>query len=433
MEQNIDDLVKTHRQRRANQYPAQAWGTDEEHHPHAGDHENEENDPGFTNPGPDSPVPIAEFLGHANLAFLRGELLEAYEDPTDLQYDPVALLKATLYKLLDGITSWPELGQTLATHPEDAKALGFEETADGTVPVPCGEWIRQFNANYLGNLGWEALQDDLVQALDHALDKALDHADTPGEADADAEADASLGEHVTHDATPLEARGQDEEAQYNDHYEVTGYKLDVVHDRVHDIPLTAQLVGINEDEGGLLVPQWERLDALGLGVETARIDGGYTSFANLAYAAARDVRVVCRITTSWVVHEDATFEKLRDAYHRYWEHPGFVVDPTRGKVVRFLYERGEHDLVGKWCRNHVLAEYEECPTGYREAYGERNLSENVNGRLKNGLRLVSGWRGRGKASLDRRCKQSVAVLLVVALTRAQHGVTDGLTSLQGLV
>jgi hypothetical protein len=242
-----------------------------------------------------------------------------------------------------------------------------------------------------------------------------------------------FGERVTHDATAVPARGRDSEAQYNDYYGFRGYKADLLLDKPTGLPVVKTTLDLGEAEGGNLIPTWERARALGLPLKAARIDGGYTSFKNLAHAAMHWVEVYCKITETWVIHPEASLAALQAKYAAYWEHPDYVPHPGLRKLVTFLVERGEDELVSKWFRNSILREYEEAPGEYLDVYHERNTSESGNGHLKNDLDLAWGWRGKGKRSFDLHSSLCCISLLVVALTRAQHGVATNLGSLQGVV
>lgn len=411
MDAKPDELVKTHRQRQATLAPGKAWNTDDEHHPRT-------DEDAFVNPGPDQPVPTAEFLGHLDLSFLRPALLDAYTQPENLDYDPAALLKADAFKALrKDITSWRQLGHYLATHPQDALAVGFQRNEAGIVETPSGEWIRQFSKNYLGNLGWQRIiHDDLAR-----INQQLTAHDQP-----------PLGARVTKDLTPLEGRGHTDCMAYSDYYEVHGYGFDPVLDRNHGLPLVYELAPLTHNEDANLVPSLEALHGLDVTVEHITIDGGYTSFRNFAYLAAHRIQPTCKITQDWVVHEDVTTSKLRQRYQGYWQHADFENKPSIPYIEAFLHDRGEHDLVGKHERNRVMAEYEECPGVYREVYGQRNKSENVNNRFKNDMGLISGWRGTGIVDLDLRIKRLQCALLLVGLTRLQNGVVERLSNLQGL-
>lgn len=243
----------------------------------------------------------------------------------------------------------------------------------------------------------------------------------------------TFGQRVTHDATAVAARGRDAEAQYNDYYKFAGYKADLLLDKPTGLPVVKTTLDLTDAEGNHMVPVWERARALGLPLDGGRIDGGYTSFQNLAYAAVFWVEVYCKITETWVVHPEASLAALREKYASYWQHSDYVPSPGLRKLVTFLVERGEDELVGKWYRNSILRMYEEAPGEYLDVYHERNTSESGNGHLKNDLDLAWGWRGKGKRSFDLHSSLCCISLLVVALTRVQHGVTTNLGSLQGVV
>lgn len=367
----------------------------------------------FTNPTPQDPVRVAQFLAHADLGFLESVLESKYRDPDRVELPPLAMLNAVVFRKLTRISSWEKTVNHLRTHPEDAVRLGFRH-ADGRVRLPSGEWLRKWSRDRVDLETWETVLDELVERLRRALER---HG-------------IPLGLDVSQDATPVKARG-DPDAEYNDHYQIRGYKLDLVMDRVLGVPLGKELIGVNEPEGACLRPGLERLKRLGFHVESIAIDHGYTGFENLAYLARRGIRVHCRPNKSWVVRSDATIAELRRWYGKHWSDDAYRSNATLDRVVAFLVDKGHTELVGAWYRNDLMAELEEAPTEALEVYHQRNYSESVNGHFKNDLDLVWGWKGCGPESFDLHATQCVVSLLIVALTRARNGITSDLTSLRG--
>jgi hypothetical protein len=55
-----------------------------------------------------------------------------------------------------------------------------------------------------------------------------------------------IGEEVSADATPIRSLQNDDIAPYSGHYKRNGYKLDFVNDMKHDLPLSKEVLYINE-------------------------------------------------------------------------------------------------------------------------------------------------------------------------------------------
>lgn len=88
----------------------------------------------------------------------------------------------------------------------------------------------------------------------------------------------SIGKDTVQDATPIRSCNHDDEAEYNAHYKVKGYKVDIL---TGDRGTTIRVTGINSDEGRDLIPQLEEL--IRAGIDVKRVDGGYDDYKNLAW------------------------------------------------------------------------------------------------------------------------------------------------------
>lgn len=370
----------------------------------------------FVDPGRATPVRTAYYLRFADVDRLDPLLRLGYKDPAKIVYPPRAVFLAAIpFKTLKGLRGWDALSRHLHEYPQDAQDLGFA-LVDGEPQVPSGETLRLFVTRRLGNARLEGVMDTLVQLLADAL-RRLGH---------------DLGRRVGDDATPLESNGDDPEAAYNDHYEKTGYKVDIALDLDHDVPLAKQTIRLNEAEAGCLIPNLERLQALGLRPEAAWIDGGYTSFHNLAYLGVNGIRGHYHPTMSWVHRDDATQDAVERAYQAEWNHEDFRLQPTLDEQLRFLHHQGRTQLVGAYFRNQTMAEYEECPDGYLDVYHARSQDEGLNGHLKRCLDFQTRFHGQGLARADLHATTCLVTKLVVALVRAQQGITQRLSSLEGL-
>lgn len=371
----------------------------------------------FTNPTGTTPVRVSYFLRFLDPDRLDALLTAWYAHPWKIQYPPVAVfLAAVPFKTLKGFRSWDALSHHLQEYPDDAKDLGFV-LENGIAKVPCGETFRTFVKHRLGPIRLEGVMDALVQLLADAL-RRLGH---------------TLGERVGDDATPLESNGRDPEAAYNDHYEKTGYKIDITLDLDHDVPLAKQTLRLNEPEEPCLIPNLERLQALGLHPREAWIDGGYTSFRNLAYLGVNGIRAHYHQTVSWVHRTDATQDAVERAYQAAWGHDDFRTQATLDEQLRFLHHQGRTELVGAYHRNQAMAEYEEAPDVVLDVYHARNQDEGLNGHLKRCLDFQHRFHDQGLRNADLHATVFLTTKLVVALVRAQHGIAHDLASLEGMV
>lgn len=86
-------------------------------------------------------------------------------------------------------------------------------------------------------------------------------------------------ERCAEDSMPA-AMGGDGDAAYNDHYEITGYKLDMIDDIDHGLPLAMKTVPASVGDASLLQEQF-RSCMKQTGIRGLWIDGGYDSYENI--------------------------------------------------------------------------------------------------------------------------------------------------------
>jgi len=102
-------------------------------------------------------------------------------------------------------------------------------------------------------------------------------------------------------------------------------------------------------------------------------------------------------------------------------------------MLQFLVDRGHYELVASPFRDAKMAEYEESPDCYLDVCHTRNRDEGFNGHLKEHLRI--GWltKNKKKEKVKLYAGLALTTILIVALTRLQHGITKNLTSIANIV
>jgi len=97
-------------------------------------------------------------------------------------------------------------------------------------------------------------------------------------------------------------------------------------------------------------------------------------------------------------------------------------------MMKYLVKKGVHEPVAMYFRNPCVAAYEECPDGVLDVYHQRNHSEGVNSYMKEYLGLETHINGKRMKNIDLHVTECCIVLLAVALTRLQNGITKNLSS-----
>jgi len=166
----------------------------------------------FVNPTVDEPVRTEEIMKRMNLEFLRPTLDELYADAWRFHFDPLAVLKTMIYWRLKGHRFLTDVFNDLLTDPTLADTLGFGF-------IPSYQQLYHFITYRINSKGTKKIFDVLLQKVIYKCEKK----------------DIPIGKEIVIDSSPFEKKNDD--ATYNTHYGVTGYKWHNVRCVRTDIPL----------------------------------------------------------------------------------------------------------------------------------------------------------------------------------------------------
>ncbi len=363
---------------------------------------------GFQDATQDRPVSICEFLSYLDLGFAERFLGNLYR--RDPFYPAEAMVKALLLMDIKRMKFYPELWRYLVVHQEDAIWLGFRIKND-RVEIPSHKTFWHFDNVRMGKR-WGTFFRLLRN----------------GSVSAGWRLNLRIGRKATEDATPIKALKKDLEAEYNDHYKVSGYKLDTIIDLETNIPLSKQVIGINEDEAKCTIPHLEETTDSGIKTEDIWLDGGYDDYPNLAWAGVHGIEVHHHIHENWVRNHKGEEKALRKLYQKYWKHREFLSKADMNYILSFLLAQGEDEAVGAYFRNSAMDRYNQDPEAYDKDYHLRNRQEGNHGYWKEHMDIEKRLRVKGRIKVDRYLTRNLCALLAVALCRLQHGVKSNLTS-----
>jgi len=363
---------------------------------------------GFRDAVEGDPQLAEEFLSHLDLGPARSFLASLYKRPPNLPAE--AMLRASVLMALKQLRFYPEMERYLETHPEEAVLLGFREE-DGMVLTPDEKTLWHFDNKRIGDR-W----DEVFVLLRDAVVEAARRLGLP------------IGQKTMQDATPIRARENDKEAEYNGHYKRKGYKLDTVDDLETGLPLAKRVKGLNDDEARNLIVLLEQLRKAGIVVREHWIDCGYTDYRELAWMGVNGIEPHYRMAVNWVHNEKGERDNILRIYQQHWKDEGFRPNADLDDILRFLFERGCTEEVGAYFRNPVMAKYHEDPDAHMKVYHLRSRKEGNHGYWKEHLGMETRMRVKGLARVDRYLTRNLCVILVAALTRLQNGVRTNLTS-----
>ncbi len=372
----------------------------------------------FYNPDDDHPMRLALFLSFSDVTPLEEEMKQFYRRPTSIKYLS-SMGRTLIFMKVKHFTP----GQTvnyLKTHPVDSELLGYEQKLDGSYEIPCGETIRLNLKNRFGVEGVKKIDRGIVIAMRIAAE-ALG---------------IDLGECCGSDAFPVKSVGSDEAAEYNAHYDVHGYKVattESYNPETGIVPLVGDVIGINDDEGDLLIPQIQELKSCGIHVKEDFVDGKYATISNIAQAEIMEGTLLhYNIAENWVYDYTATPYSLKTEYQKFHHEPDFKVNASEDFMMKYLVKKGCYGTVGYMLRNMHMAAKEECSDGYLDHFHRRNMAESENDFIKNDMGLQRAIRQKGKEAVDLELHLTLLVLHILALVRLQNGCRKYLVSKRGL-
>ena len=369
-----------------------------------------ENDWGqYVDPRPDNPVDAGEFIARLDLRDLPGRIWNRYKKPQQVQWDPEPMLRVVLYFGLKGYQHLTQAWRDLVHRPRLAEALGLGE-------VPPYKTLWHFVHRRLGLEGVRELFSRLVELV---VSEGRAHG-------------LPIGEIVAVDAMPIEISGEDDEADWNPHYEVRGYKAHNVVDAVFGVPLDVKVTRINRNESPELPAAVRRVRARGCPVHDVTADSQYNGLRNFGVVCQElKARFWTQFPRTAIIAPEGERERLWDLYERHWKEEGYLQSATMEERLEFLYRRGWAADVGAYHRNETFRSLLVDPEAYEEGYHKRVRVEADHGYWKQHIGMTK-VEGRSMSFVELRFTVRLMGVLGVALMRLQAGEKDGLCRTVGI-
>jgi len=372
----------------------------------------------FYNPDDSHPMRLALYLNFLDVTPLEKAMKPYYRRLKSVQY--LAPMGRTLIFMKIHQLTPDGMAHHLKTYPTDAELLGYQRKPDGIFKTPDGETIRYNLKNRFGVDGIKKIDHAILVAMEIAAEKL----------------GIDFGACCGSDAFPLKAVSSDTAAEFNGHYEVPGYKVAATESYNKEtgiVPLVGTILGINDDEGKELIPQFQELKGCGIHVREDFVDGKYATIENIAQAETiENTRLQYDIADNWVYNYDATPSAIKTDYQKFHTEPDFTVNASEEFMMKYLVKKECCVTVGYMLRNQHIAAKEECPDGYLDQFHRRNITESENDLIKNDHGLQQAIRRKGKETIELQFHLAFLALHVIALVRLQNGAKNHLVSKRGL-
>ncbi len=370
----------------------------------------------FIDPTPNRPVDVVKFLSFLDLSPIDAALKEFYRDPSKIKHPPQAMLKLYAFYKLKRLRHLTELWKQVTK--KTLRLLGFKHRLSYKT---LWHWLNiRINPQ-----GLQSIHTELMNLVNQALHSQGIH----------------MAEQVVGDATTVEAKLHDKDADYNGHYKMRCYLVHHLICAKTGLTLNWIVAPGNVDEGQFMLPLLAKTMVDGFKPNVLIVDNGYAHFFNYEIPNLLGIKLLIGFRKknkfSWRGKPRTLRLRLRKMLKAGKLAPQKLaelgMDPDPEKIgledlVFALAIAGQHEYVGAYYRNKSLAWFRRDRKGWQSLYGPpRSVIEGSHGHQKVWLDLGNFVeRGLRKAQLHAGLCMLSEVL--VALTRVQNGCTEALTS-----
>ncbi len=376
---------------------------------------------GFYNPTDDNPMKASLFLNYHQIPEMVKRLLfSRYKNLKHYHKNVEAMFKTIVFQRIRRIRYYTRVARHLKEYTDDCELLGFIKDEAKNYHIPDKKTIGHFENIRLGINKLQNIRDSYVIALKDELAK-YGH---------------TLGERIGIDSTPLTALSKDPDAKYNAHYDKHMYKVHIVTDLGTNIPLFVMVTKGTVYDGHYLIPILEKLDSLGIHPQKIYADEHYDTLENWAIASMKyGMRCRINLAENTVFRDDGKPENLQREYQKLHCNDDFKPQDqiSFDDMLQYLFKYGKNDCVGAYFRNQWYLKWKKYKMEL-EKNGEterkpRSKSEGLHGHIKENMMFEVFMDGRGMQYAEKHVNMIIISLLLVALTRVQYGILDGLTKI----
>lgn len=361
-------------------------------------------------PETEQPVRVIDIMKKLDLEFLKPVLDDLYSEDWRFKFDPIPVLKTIIYWRLKGHRFLSEVHNDLITDSELANVLGYDL-------IPSYKSLYHFVTYRLNHIGTKKIFDSMLKKVkQECKDK-----------------DIELGREVILDSSPMEKKNNDD-ATYNGHYGIKGYKWHNLICLNTQIPLDYHVSNATEYDGDLFAPLIYRLKNIhNIHPKRAFVDGAYSDGKNLMRMREFfNIEVVTNVEKNWKLHPKATVFELIRQYQRMWKSELFKVDAGIDYIKYFMMMYDETKIMEQFYHNQILKEFYKDPEKYIKKYLVRGTIERCHGWIKRHTE-IKNIQATDIHKFTAHLGFHLISTLALALVRLQDGKTEGLINRGGLI
>ena len=209
-------------------------------------------------PEVEQPTRVIDLMKKLDLEFLRPVIDELYSEDWRFKFDSIPALKTIIYWRLKNHRFLTEVHNDLLTNPDLANVLGYDL-------IPSYKQLYHFITYRLNHIGTKKIFDVILQKVKQLCENV----------------GIELGKEVIQDSSPMEKKNNDD-ATYNKHYDIKGYKWHNLICLKTGIPLDYHVGIATEYDGDFFAPMIYRLKNIhNIHPKRAFADGHYSKGKNL--------------------------------------------------------------------------------------------------------------------------------------------------------
>lgn len=361
--------------------------------------------PNFHNPSETNPISTAKFLNCLDVSNQVTIPMRGYKTLRHFHYPLDAMIKTIMYQRINRLRYHSNVASHLETNINNcADLLGFEGR------TPDRRTIGDFVNKRLGTIGLHKLHDALVVQLKDQMQNI----------------GIKLGRRIGIDSTPLESMYNDEEGDYNGHYEIKMYKVHIVWCLDTGTPLFAIVTSGITYDGDFLIPALTKLKAMGIQYEEVYADNHYGSLENWAKATVLyGAKCYFNLSKNDLMRPDGAVSKIMAQYNRLWKKKDYKPDADFDYACKFLVGHEIYESVGAYYRNQWMKMWKNDNHRAQKMYNLRVGAERFQSILKEQLDFEDGLNVKGLKFAQRYAIQYFIAMCGIILTRVQNGVSEG--------
>ncbi len=364
----------------------------------------------FVNPTVDNPVRVQEIMKRLDLEFLKPTLNELYEEAWRFHFNPLSVLKTMIYWRLKNHRFLTDVFNDLLTDSTLADTLGFGF-------IPSYQQLYHFITYRINSKGTKKIFDKLLQRIVYECENK----------------GIPIGREIIIDSSPFEKKNNDD-ATYNTHYRVKGYKWHNVRCVKTDIPLEYHISKITDYDGDFLSPLIYRMKMVhDIHPKRMFADGHYSDGKNLMRMREYfGIESICHIDKNAVLKPNADIKELKRQYQKCWKSELFKTDANIDYMKWFLMIHDKTEVLEDFYHNQMLNMYLKDPEAYERKYVIRELIEHCYGREKRHTE-IKNIQANNMEKFTAHIGMHVISLLCLVIVRLQNGVTEHLIYRGGLI